>query len=514
MADPVGNALPSLGVELEMPVIDDTGATGLVDGRYFSALKTRRGGDGQTETLGGHSVAVVSPLAVNGIDNGWNLLETAHAPVPAGRDGLTLLARRIRADMADVTAALATQGLRVTSLAQHPTAGCTPALYRKLVAPKPIYTYLTERRGWNHAVGIDAKAQNGPTTGTRPEKAVAELNMLLAAAPAFIALFANSPFENGRPSGFMETRMTLWPRMVATSNVTADHARVGVPSGWFMSLGEYFSWTFAPGTVMHAVPHDSGSYKGGTTLFEPGNGRMNAAAFFDAAQVQGRAVHNGTYAMISPGPAHFEFLQWSNFLDFRLRFDFAPPGPNARDLARALSNPSEFLPLFRAHVCNMYIENRCCGATFVDADLAARAPRPVQASCMIAPSALQAGLVMAAHDHAVSFGVRWPLETVKRLRWQAIRDGLPGPGSELHNFCSEVLALARRYLPPDDRHHLAYPAWVLETGATGARRAIDQRAGMGAAGAGVTGLQRLARARDAVPPPSTPSTEADRAPYR
>ncbi|MCO0614910.1 glutamate-cysteine ligase family protein [Lutimaribacter sp. EGI FJ00015] len=509
MTDPKAHPLPSLGVEIEMPVIDDSGATGMVDERYFTALQARRGADARAEVLGARTVAISSPLAVNGVDNGWNLLETAHAPVPAGRGGLTVLARRMRDDMVDVGAALAVQGLRLTSLAQHPTAGCGAELYRRAVAPKPVYDYLTARRGWTHAAGIDAKAQNGPTTGAQPDGAVTALNLMLAAAPAFIALFANSPFENGRRSGFMETRMTLWPRMVASSRFPSDGARVGLPPRWFTSLGDYFAWTFAPGTVMQAVPAGSGSYKGSTALFEPGDGRMNAMRFLSGGPVTSRAVEAGKRILITPTAAHFEFLQWSNFLDFRLRFAFAPPGPRAEQISTALADPVRFLPLFRDHASNLYIENRCAGATFADADLAARAPHAVQASCMIAPLALQAGLMAAAPLEGAAFCARWPVARVARLRTQAIRAGLtPDPSGDrsglattLRAFCREVLDLARVNLPTADQGHLAYADWVLDTGLTGAQRAIDHRAELGRAGEGAAGLQRLARAREAVPPP-------------
>jgi len=498
--------LPSLGAEIEMPVIDQTGATGLVDERYFAALRVLHGAGARAETLHGRTHAIVTPLAVSGIDNGWNLLETAHAPVQAGEGALSLLAQRMRDDIVYVGQALAVQDLRLTSLAQHPTAGSGAELYRRAVAPKPIYHYLTSRRGWSHAAGIDAKAQNGPTTGTTPDDAVTTLNLLLATAPAFIALFANSPFENGQRSGLMETRMTLWSRMVSSSRFQADCARVGLPPRWFTSLGEYFAWTFAPGTVMHAVPAGGGGYKGNTTLFEPGDGQMSAIPFLAGGPVQARSVQTGAQATLTPGAGHFEFLQWSNFLDFRLRFAFCAAAPHAAELSAALCEPARFLPLFRDHFSNLYIENRCTGATFADPDLVERAPRGAQASCMIAPLALQAGLTKAASVHGADFCARWSVAQVARLREQAIRHALSPvkSGTEaagLQAFCAEVLDLAGSYLSGADTEHLRYAEWVLETGLTGAQRAIDHHLRMGKAGDGAAGLEMLSREREVLPPP-------------
>ena len=65
-----------------MPVIDAQGDTGFVEDRYFAALQRLRGEDACAHTLGGRMVALSSPLGVNGIDNGWNLLETALAAFP------------------------------------------------------------------------------------------------------------------------------------------------------------------------------------------------------------------------------------------------------------------------------------------------------------------------------------------------------------------------------------------------------------------------------------------------
>lgn len=489
--------LSTLGAELEMVVIDATGASACVGAGYFTALEAIRRPHGNTrlERIGDITVALHSDIGVNGIDNGFNLLETAHAPVPAGHNGLAQLAQAMQRDLSDVVRALATQGLALTSLAQHPTAGSGPEQYARAVAPKSIYQYLTTLRGWSHAAGIDAKAQNGPTTGLTIENAIPALNLLLATSPAFIALFANSPFEDARPSGLMETRMTLWPRMVATSRVSADRARTGLPPQWFTSLDDYFAWTFAPDTVMHAIPPDQDSYKGGAAFFVPGDGAMNAGGFFRGGPVKGQAVGSGECAILTPTVAHFEFLQWSNFLDFRLRFTFGRPGPTAAELADALGPEGGFDALFRDHVTNLYLENRCSGATFPDADLTDTADTVVLHGCMIAASALQAGLVAATASDGGAEGAdflrRWPLKTIQGLREQAIRLPLCAPENRvLIALCTEALELAHRHLPDADQPYMAYADWVLATGRSGAQRALDHWERLGK-----PPLNDLARAR-------------------
>jgi hypothetical protein len=472
--------LPRLGAEIEMPVMSETGASACVGPAYFERLA-----DGYANStplrLADRLVGIAHSAGINSIDNGFNLLETAHAPIDPAENGLTLLEDRLRTDAAQVAAALAADGLFICTLAQHPTAGIDPASYAARVAPKSIYRYLTGHRGWNHAVGIDAKAQNGPTTEVPPDQAIATLNLLLTAAPAFIAIFANSPFEAARRSGLMETRMTLWPRMVAASRASADRARCGLPPRVFTGFADYWHWTFAPGTVLQALPVGADSYKGDGALCVAGDGRLGAAQFFQQAEVPAKDL-NGKAVTLHPGAHHFDYLQWSNFLDFRLRFSFATPPPSRLEIAEAFTRPAQFEALFHNRIGNLYIENRCAGATFADMDLHAHAGADVAAGAMIGPSALQAGLTMAVGTpEAAALIKRWPMNRIRVLRAHAITAALGAPGkpdpapevsAALHALCAEVLDLALWNLPEGERATLRYPRFVLETGLTGAARAL------------------------------------------
>lgn len=483
-----------------MPVMSETGASACVGQAYFERL-AQMYPKSTLQRQGGKVVGFAHDGGVNSIDNGFNLLETAHAPIDPGPDALTLLEGKLRADAARVASALAPDGLFICTLAQHPTAGIDPAAYTARVAPKSIYRYLTAHRGWDHGVGIDAKAQNGPTTEVPPDQAIAALNLLLTATPAFIAIFANSPFESARATGQMETRMTLWPRMVASSRASADRARCGLPPRLFRGFADYWNWTFAPGTVIQAVPSGAESYKGDGALCIAGDGRLGAAQFFAQARVPAINL-NGEALILHPGAHHFEYLQWSNFLDFRLRFSFASPLPTRHEIAAAFERPEQFDALFHARLGNLYIENRCAGASFADLDLHARAGSEIASGAMIAPSALQAGLVLAAQSpEAATLLRRWPLERVRVLRSHAIAQALGTPGradrapqvsAALRAFCTEVLDLALSHLPESERATLRYARFVVETGLTGAARALLAQPGFPT-------LDALAFSRRAVP---------------
>lgn len=506
-ADPA-RCYPTLGIELEMAVIDRAGRSACVDGHYFDELAAlkRMVGPVSTQYGDGRAVGVTTADGVNGIDNAFNLLESALAPETAGPETLRNLSDRMNRDLASVLKALQESGdLTVTSLAQHPTVGIGEEWYQKARAPKSIYRYLVEQRGWTHAIGVDAKAQNGPTTGLTADTAVDALNMLLAASPAFIALFANSPFESGRRAATKETRMTLWPRMVATSRVAADRDRVGLPPRPFNSIGDYVQWMFAEGTVMQAIPAHNGGYKDNGALYVAGSDRLTVGRFFGGGPWPASPVGGGAEIMITPRPGHFTFLQWSNFLDFRLRFNFEPDRPTTESLRRAFQTPDAFNEIFASWANNLYVENRCAGATFVDDDLSEQAPGDVAASAMVSVAALQAGLVAAAPASCRLFLEKWPWQTIRELREAAIRDALSGDQAAiLRRFVADVLRIAGDHVPTRDQWALAYPNWVLDTGLTGADRAIAQADRLRLEGP--DGLERLASLRVARVPPDPPTS--------
>ncbi len=65
----------------------------------------------------------------------------------------------------------------------------------------------------------------------------AKLRVSLALQPVATALFANSPFEEGRPNGLLSTRARVW--------TDTDNARSGMPSLFFepgFGFGRYVEW--------------------------------------------------------------------------------------------------------------------------------------------------------------------------------------------------------------------------------------------------------------------------------
>lgn len=505
---------PSLGVELEMPVVrlDDGTSHGV--GNYFRALhglKARRGEAAALAFLKGREVAVEAPLVHSGLDNAFNNLESAIGPVvePDLARALERLDALMRQEFDDVAVALATEGAALVNVSQHPAAPVDAATYRRLRAPRPIYDEWVGWRRWDHAAGIDAKAHNGPTTGVAAGDAVMALNVVLAAAPALIALFANSPFEAGRPSGLKETRLTLWPRMFARPRHAGDARLHRLPDAPFRDLRDYFTWMHGPGTAMHVLPlplPGDGAYKGAGAAARLA-GEPPLLDFLRGPPRPARRLPDGGTVTVTPHLRHLEWSQFAHFLDARIRFAFAAPLPELENFHAAWRRDGGLEALFEESLAHCYIEGRAPGTNLPDAELLAEAGLAVTASVLTSPSAIQAGL-LSNLDGAGRWlkGLDW--RALAALREAAMRDGLAGraAGIAVADLCRQVLQLAAEGLPARCRWMLAYPEWVLGTGRTGADRALAAFAAM--PGSPEERLRRLCLRRLALAPSQWPAQAA------
>lgn len=467
----------TLGVEIEMAVACRGGGDSHCVGPFFRTLQAIKAARGETAVLersGDADLAVRTPFAYTSVDNAYNNLEAAIGPVAEeeGGSGLYRLDRHIRAELADVSAALAGEGAAILNLSQHPAVEITDRLYHAIRAPKPIYDYWVGHRGWRHQVGIDAKAQNGPTTGVPVARAVAALNAVLAASVPFIGLFANSPFENGRATGLKETRLTIWPRMFAASRFPGDDRLHRLPDRPFRDLRHYLDWMFGAGTAMHAVPlSETRDYKGTKDMARV-DGDPSLIDFLHRPHWTAVKLASRKRAVLAPDLRHMEFLQFSHFLDARIRYGFHGAA-EVGEFIEARRRDGGIEELFGRICGDCYIEGRAPGANFPDADLVDEAGEEVAASVAISPSALQTGLIRNL-EAAERWALRLDWRALGRLREVAVRDGLQGEvdGLSVARLCAEVLELAAAGLRPDERWMLAYPGHVLRTGRNGADRAL------------------------------------------
>lgn len=465
-----GDAGAYLGVELEMPVADQISGASRPVTQYFAALaqqKYARQLAITPVTLRGKVVAIQTELADCGLDNGFNLLETALAPVASEAGGLLYLADRLHQELEDTLLALQTDQLTVLNVAQHPYASRNAQCYQWLCVPRPIYKELVDYRGWRHDVGIDAKAQNGANTAMPVNQLIAALNAGLAiVAPVSIALFANSPLEDGQRTPFLENRMTLWERTCAATRFPGDIKLHSYPKRPFTSLADYFMWMFGEGTVARSITLDSKDYKSATPYYL--EGQPSLLAFLNASSWKAHHAITGAAVEVQPETRFFVEAQVEMLLDARIRYRLEHM-PELATLVAAWSQPQGLERLFEDHGMCAYIEGRAAGANFADASLLRRAGPAVAASVLAAPSALQLGLYrqLEALEHLIK---QWGWSALGQLRQRAVRYGIDD--ENVYRLCQQAVAIAKQGLAPQERGLLAYVDYVLERRQCGAHRLL------------------------------------------
>lgn len=416
-----------------------------------------------------------------GLDNGWNLLEGS---LPY-KTSLFELEKLMTLDLQTVQQALKEEGATVVNLSIHPLGRRDFETYRAFVAPKGIYPYLWYR-GWDHTAGIDARAQNSPTTGVDAWEAADAVSVIIGAGAAFIGLFANSPYEEGKRSKYKESRCAMWERMMKYSKIEGDRTTAQFPPQRFFSLAQYFNWMFGKGTSIHFVladnPHGESDYKGTGDRILIVEGNPSVLEYLSQPQWQAYFLTDlmnnfpPQWAVrLTRDISHLAAMQFAQFAGARVRYNLKHKGFPLQEFLAACDQPNAHgvEKIFEIWAEDIYIEGREPGANFPDQQLW-DVDDKVARSVVIAPSAIQAGLIRNLPE-AIQFIDSFNWRHLKALRDAAIRDGLQGEsdGVSVRNFARQILEIAARGLSSEEQKLLRYPEWVLETGKNGADRAIE-----------------------------------------
>lgn len=456
------------GLEIEMPVIDAATGESRAVQDFFQTLIRLRNGE-SSRLVSDCAPAVEFADGTVGLDNAYNNIECALGPF----ETLGELAESVRRALAYVERGLAEEGLAAANLSQHPAMRIDRDVYLAMRCPKPIYDYWNQVRGWNHAVGVDAKAHNGPTTQVSPHEAVDALNTMLGLAPAFIGLFAGSPFEAGVYTGRLENRLTIWERMFARARHRGDR-KLCVCDGPFDDLAAYFRAMYGPGTAMQYVPGgDVHDYKLPDVMFSV-EGDPCLLDFLAGTPRPARNIRTGETILAAPDLSLVGLHQFVPFLDARIRFRLADETGSPGDFLAALdAGGAAFGRWFAQAVSCCYIEGRVAGAVLPDREVVDAAGSEIGLSAPLSPSALQAGL-LAEPDRALALVGRVGWDRLAELRARAILRGLDAEvdGWSVRRLCGEVLELAGAALPARDQWMLGYAQWVLARGDNAARRSI------------------------------------------
>ncbi len=468
--------MPTLGAEIEKTL------SNAKTGEPFGVTKVFFDGIHEAfEANGGHpkyKISDVSPDTVLGVselthgevglDNGRNLQETSTRIVYGG---LEELQRLLDGDLALVQQALRAEGGTVINMSIHPLGSTSMEAYKAYVAPKSIYPYIWQR-GWDHSAGIDAKAQNSPSTGVDPHDAARAVTTMIGAGGAVVGLFGNSPYAEGQFSGFKESRLAMWERMMKNSVSEGDRKTARFPEAPFGTLRDYFHWMFGPGTNIHFVSASGDGYKtfGDSALLIERN--PSALDYLRMRKASAKFLTSGASADVIPHLSHLEAMQFAQFTGARIRYEFNHKIIDKDGFLSAMEADQVEELFANEGIVSMWIEGRDAGANFPDEELRDMSST-VAENVVIGPSALQAGLIAnleEAHAYIMSF----PWGALGQLREQAMRYGLDGAVGDItvSQFARDILAIAGRGLPAGQHHMLAYAEHVLSVHANGADRAI------------------------------------------
>ncbi len=452
----------------------------------------------------GVSIGVVSKdLGEQGLDNAYNNQETS---LPY-QTSLAKLKKLMDLDLKTVQDALYDESGTVINMAIHPLIKRDVKTYRNYVAPKGVYPYLWHR-GWDHTAGIDARAQNSPATGVRVWDAADAVSVIIGAGAAMIGLFANSPYEDIKRSPYKEARLTMWDRMMERSKVPGDRETAEFPPNRFRTLAEYFNWMFGGNTGIHFVLAEQkgfeGNYKsmgdrmllidGNPSVLEFLSKKTWQASFFSEIGKK----FNLKKVKVTPASSHMELMQFAQFAGARIRYGLKHQQFPVQDFVFACkaNNGDMVEKIFEKYATYTYIEGRDPGSNFPDREIA-NAGKDIAGSVVIAPSAIQAGLLKNLKE-AARFIDRFHWQELKLLREAAIKYGLQGKVGDhtVYDFTKKILEISAGGLPSKEYEYLRYPVWVLRTKKNGADRAIEfieaQKQPLKKA------LQRLIHARNAI----------------
>lgn len=470
-ADPLYRAGTRLGIEMEMVVANARSGASACVNHYFSALariKAAQHTDSVPVYIDGRCTAINTVHAECGLDNGFNLLETALKPVKGGQYGLDRLARAAHHELNDSLLALQDDGLTIWNMSQHPACSTDPHFYNQRVVPRPIYKELVNYRGWMHRAGIDAKAQNGANTAVSVDQAAQALNVVIGLTAASIAIFSNSPFEAGQITGLKENRLTLWPRVFRSARFQGDFELQRFPHRPFHDLADYFNWMFGVGTVSRSLPLSGhgDDYKATDTAILDGDPCLSE--FLHARSWGARCLGDSRPVCLKPETRHFVHSQIAAFLDGRFRYSLERL-PSLESLLAAWRRDGGLEALFAECGIDGYIEGRAPGANFADSFLLNDAGPEVARSVLVGPSALQLGLLNNLDD-ALCLVRDWGWMELGQLRETAIRHGLDD--ARVRALCADVLSVGRGGLSNTDHQWLAYVDYVVTSGSSGADRLL------------------------------------------
>ncbi len=461
------------GLESEKAIISEDGLpAGHTDNTFMHVLNEYRksGVDGVLTHSGARIVGVQTPIGLESIDGSFNNGESSSKPICEHDGGLAAMEKLVSAQHEILIRSLGACGANVVNMSNSPLVSLDRDTVQKFSLPKPG-SYAREVRNWKHQETIRGQVQNSPSTGVSAEEAPRALNSIIGFGAAIIALYANSPFHNGKVTGCDENRLRLWSAYFRQSIHASDLQLASPPSTPIRELSDYFHWVHGSGTTMFPVLRPD--VHGNHTSFVP----QIATDLHSYLRTPSTAVYSYPdkfTAHIRPSLHDLSVNQFMQFSGARIRYSFLDNHVEPTAYTDALlSGNDKLTDFFTNQTSFIYIEGRDAGANFADSQLY-ELDLDAAKSCMISPSALQAGIVNNL-DAAEKTLEKYSWTQLMSLRDEAVAHGLNAQVGDLkvQLLIDDLLNVAYDGLIPSQRWMMAYPEFVSRTGLNGSKRARD-----------------------------------------
>lgn len=365
----------------------------------------------------------------------------------------------------------------VLNFAELPNQPVSKDAYNKQALDKTFYYYMRDVRGFSHYVGVDGKTQLSPSTGIEIKKAMNALNLITKLSPLFIALYANSPFEEGKDTGVAENRLSLWEREFATSIFPQDKELYCNPKTLFTSWKHYFEWMYGRNIPFFALCADKEQgFKVNHELCYLTDA-PDMMTFLRKDNWKAKDVCTHKELRIKPHIKDFIDQQFLLFSDARARYNFDCEKTSIKEFLYAFDKGPDFFEDYVAELFTYaYIENRVSGSCSPDRQLKEMLQSEednILKSVHISISALQAGILRNAEAIEKYLESIAYFESYDMYKDEAIKFALQGhvKGINIVSTFLEIVKQARQACNATEEKYFSYIEYSLEEKVCGADRA-------------------------------------------
>ncbi len=384
------------------------------------------------------------------------------------------LHKNVKSTYNDTLDAVEEHDAYILNFAEAPNQSISKERYKDFVLDKLLYKYFTEHRKMKHHIGSDAKAQISPSTEIAPKDAILALNTVLKLSPIFFALYANSPFEEGKYTGFAENRAHMWKNEFQETIFKVDRLSLSLPPTFFSSWHHYIKWIYNRNVPTLPFAIKGENLKNAPDLYTiPSN--PDLISYLKQEKWEAYSIINNKKIILSSSLDELILQQMTTFFDARLRYVFTDELPKKADFLNAYEKGGKYFDdYYTSYLSSCYIENRAPGSQCPDEELKNTKP-DVCENIHISVCAFQAGILRNADEINAYLEKSEYLKKYTLFRELAIKDSIKAKDAQiaLHTLSYDIVNLAKKALNSQEKIMLNYIYYVLEEKKSAADRALE-----------------------------------------